>query len=272
MPGEDLSDALRACEELSRTGLGTVLTSLGERITSIDEATAVRVHYLSVLDTIVERKLPTQISVKLTHLGLSIDRKACIESVLALARRVPAGEIVWIDMEESPYVDATLDVFRSVRAETENVGVCLQSYLRRTTADVNALLPLSPAIRLVKGAYREPPEIAFPKKADTDRAYLDISLLLLEHAAAGRATLVSGTHDPELLEQIRARAEALRVASPRWEVHMLYGIKSDEQSRLAARGVGVRTLISYGANWFPWYVRRLAERPANVWFIVRNLW
>jgi proline dehydrogenase len=272
MPGEDLSDALRACGELSRSGLGTVLTSLGERITSIDEAHAVRDHYLSVLDAIAAHHLPTQISVKLTHLGMSVDRQACIDSVLALARRANDGEIVWIDMEESQYVDATLDVFRAVRAQTDRVGICLQSYLRRTLADVDALLPLSPAIRLVKGAYREPPEVAFPKKQDTDRAYLDLSLRLLEQAAAGRATLVSGTHDLQLLEQIRARAEALRVTAPRWEVHMLYGIKSDQQSRLAARGTGVRTLISYGANWYPWYVRRLAERPANVWFIVRNLW
>jgi len=268
MPGEELSDAFRACGELSQSGLGTVLTSLGERITSLDEAFAVRDHYLSVLDTIAERKLPTQISVKLTHLGMSIDRNACIDSVLALTRRAPEGEIVWIDMEESQYVDATLDVFRAVRAQTEKVGVCLQSYLRRTAADVESLLPLSPAIRLVKGAYREPPDVAFPKKQDTDRAYFDLTVRLLE----GHATVVSGTHDLALIEKIRERADVLGVKAPRWEVHMLYGIKSDEQTRLASRGVGVRTLISYGANWFPWYVRRLAERPANVWFIVRNLW
>lgn len=262
MPGEDLQSALNAAAELARSGIGTVITSLGERIVSVDDASAVRDHYLHVLDTIRERKLPTQISVKLTHLGLSVDRMACTRNVTALVRRAEeCGSFVWIDMEESQYVDDTLAVFRDARARSEKVGVCLQSYLRRTPADLEALLPLSPAIRLVKGAYSEPASVAFSKKRDTDRAYLELSERMFQ-----RGLPVFGTHDLTLIDQIRSRPRGA------CEVHMLYGIKSAEQRSLAASGMAVRVLISYGANWFPWYVRRLAERPANVWFVIRNLW
>ena len=262
MPGEDLESALNAAAELALSGMGTVITSLGERIETLDDASAVRDHYLHVLDTIRERKLPTQISVKLTHLGLSVDRGACTQNVIALVRRGEEfGSIVWIDMEESPFVDDTLAVFRAARAEHENVGLCLQSYLRRTPADLEALLPLAPAIRLVKGAYREPEDVAFPSKEDTDRAYLELSERMFQGGLP-----VFGTHDLRLIDEIRNWARGA------YEVHMLYGIKSAEQRSLAASGVAVRVLISYGAHWFPWYMRRLAERPANVWFVVRNLW
>lgn len=263
MPGEDLESALAAAADFSRSGLGTVFTNLGERIESLDDASKVRDHYLQVLDAIAQRRLPTQISVKLTHLGMSVDRNACIESVIALARKAAqTGSFVWLDMEESQYVDDTLAVFRAARAASDKVGLCLQSYLRRTAQDLESLLPLDPVIRLVKGAYREPESVAFPKKSDTDRAYLDLAGRML---TAGRGFPVFGTHDIRLLDQIAG-------LGGRYEVHMLYGIKSGEQRALAARGVPVRVLISYGSNWFPWYVRRLAERPANVWFVVRNLW
>jgi proline dehydrogenase len=165
-------------------------------------------------------------------------------------------------MEESNYVDATLDVYRAVRARHERVGVCLQSYLRRTAADVESLLPVRPSIRLVKGAYREPPEVAYPKKADTDRAYFELAVRLID----GGAFTVLGTHDTGLISRIRSRA-----GSKPFEIHMLYGIQSAAQRTLAAEGVKVRVLISYGTNWYPWYVRRLAERPANVWFVVKNM-
>jgi proline dehydrogenase len=262
MPGEDLEAALSAAADLARSGMGTVLTNLGERIESLDDASAVRAHYLHVLDAIRERKLPTHISVKLTHLGLSVDRVACTQNVIALVRRAEECEsFVWIDMEESQYVHDTLEVFRAARAQHEKVGVCLQSYLRRTPADLETLLPLSPAIRLVKGAYREPEDVAFPKKGDTDRAYLELSERMFQGGLP-----VFGTHDLRLIDQIRNQARGA------YEVHMLYGIKGAEQRSLAADGVALRVLISYGSNWFPWYVRRLAERPANVWFVLRNLW
>jgi proline dehydrogenase len=272
MPGETLDDALGAAAGLAKEGIGTVLTNLGERVTSDGEAAGVREHYLATLDAVRARSLPAQISVKLTHLGLDLDRDACARSVTALAARAAqTGSFVWIDMEESNYVDATLDVFRQARAAHANVGVCLQAYLRRTPADLDALLPLAPAIRLVKGAYREPPEVAFPRKRDTDVAYARLAQRLLEHAGSRGALPVFGTHDMRLLADLRQRARAVGVERRAYEFHMLYGIKAADQRALAAAGVVVRVLISYGANWFPWYMRRLAERPANVWFVVRNI-
>lgn len=262
MPGEDLESALNAAADLAKGDIGTVFTNLGERIESLDDAARVRDHYLEVLDAIAARKLPTHVSVKLTHLGMSVDREACTRFVIELARKAePLGSFVWIDMEESNYVDDTLAVFRAARAASDKVGLCIQSYLKRTAADVESLLPLSPALRIVKGAYREPAEIAFEKKSDTDRSFFELAKRMLTD---GRGFPILGTHDLNLIEQIRA-------VGGRFEVHMLYGIKSADQRALAASGVKVRVLISYGANWFPWYVRRLAERPANVWFVVRNL-
>jgi proline dehydrogenase len=174
-------------------------------------------------------------------------------------------------MEESRYVDVTLELYRRARAAGDAVGVCLQAYLRRTPADLQTLRPLAPAIRLVKGAYSEPADVALPRKRDVDAAYFALAEQLLAQAARGRARPVFGTHDIGLLTRIRARAAALGTAQSAFEVHMLYGIRAPEQRALARDGVRVRVLISYGSHWFPWYMRRLAERPANVWFVVRNL-
>jgi proline dehydrogenase len=271
MPGEDARDALDAAASFARTGIGSVVTALGERVSTRAEAEAVRRHYLEVLDTIHARGLPTHASVKLTHLGLDVDRALCAESVHQLASRAEAtGTMLWIDIEESHYVDATLDVYRGARARHSRVGVCLQAYLRRTAADLESLLAAGGSVRLVKGAYREPASIAFPRKADTDAAYLSLARRMLEAAAPDRPQ-VFGTHDLALLDGIRAHAAAAGVPSGAWEVHMLYGIRSAEQVALAAGGVSVRVLISYGTHWFPWYVRRLAERPANVWFVLRSV-
>jgi len=192
--------------------------------------------------------------------------------VRALATRAEqTGTFFWIDIEESWYVDATLEVFRRARETNEKVGLCLQAYLYRTPADIEALMRLKPAIRLVKGAYREPAVVAFPRKRDTDEAYFHIAERLLDAAARGAAFPVVGTHDLSLIERIRARASSLAVPDGGYEVHMLYGIRPSEQRALRDRGVRVRVLISYGAHWFPWYVRRLAERPANLWFVARSL-
>jgi len=272
MPGEDLGAALAAAADLAREGLGSVLTQLGEQVTTREEAAGVRDHYLRVLEEIRQRQLPTEISVKLTHLGLDLNPKACLQDLLALAARAAAvGSFLWIDMEESRYVDPTLELFQAVRAAHAGVGVCLQAYLRRTPADLEALLPLAPAIRLVKGAYNEPPDVALPKKRDVDGAYAVLAGRLLQRAAQGEARAVFGTHDLGLLARLRQRALALGAAPGVYEVHMLYGIRAAEQRALHSEGVPVRVLVSYGTHWFPWYMRRLAERPANVWFVVRHL-
>ncbi len=271
MPGEDLAAALDASAELAKVGIGTVLTQLGEQVRSGAEAEAVRNHYQEVFDQLRDRFLPTHVSVKLTHLGLDVGREACTRHVLALAAKAQEeGSFLWIDIEESRYVDATLEIYRRARAERTNVGVCLQAYLRRTPQDLTTLLPLSPAIRLVKGAYNEPADVALPKKKDVDAQYFTLAVRLLDAAATGRATPVFGTHDLKLIARIREQAQS-RQAVGRYEVHMLYGVRSDAQRALAAQGEKVRVLISYGSHWFPWYMRRLAERPANVWFVIRSL-
>jgi len=272
LPGEHVGAAVDTAAALARDGIGSVLTQLGEQVTNRAEAAAVRDQYLRLFDEIRSRDLPAEISVKLTHLGLDVNPKACLQDLLALAARAAAAKsFLWIDMEESRYVDATLELYRAVRAARPDVGVCLQAYLRRTPADLEGLLPLAPAIRVVKGAYNEPPDVAFPKKRDVDAAYAVLAGRLLERAAAGAARVVLGTHDLDLIERLQARALALGVTGSGYEVHMLYGIRAAAQRALAQQGVPVRVLISYGTHWFPWYMRRLAERPANVWFVMRHL-
>ena len=272
MPGETLDAALEAAGQFAKAGLGTVLTELGEQVTNRAEAAAVRDHYLGVYEKIQRRKLPAHISVKLTHLGLEASREGCVQDVLKLAARADqARSMLWIDMEESRYVDATLEVYRRAKAEWPNVGVCLQAYLRRTPKDLENLLAISPAIRLVKGAYNEPADIAFPKKSEVDDAYRQLAERLLTEAARQRAKPVFGTHDIPLIERIRRLAVDKKVDASAYEFHMLYGIRAQEQRKLASMGCAVRVLISYGSAWFAWYMRRLAERPANVWFVLRNV-
>jgi proline dehydrogenase len=272
MPGETLDDALDAAAQFGKAGLGSVLTELGEQVTKRAEAAAVRDHYLGALEKIQRRKLPAHISVKLTHLGIEASREGCVQDVLKLAGRAEqARSFLWIDMEESRYVDETLEVYRRAKAEWSNVGVCLQAYLRRTPGDLEALLALSPAIRLVKGAYNEPADVAFPKKRDVDAAYLQLAQRLLAEAARQRVKPVFGTHDVAMIENVRKAAVEKRVDPSSYEFHMLYGIRAAEQRALASHGAEVRVLISYGNAWFAWYMRRLAERPANVWFVLRNV-
>jgi proline dehydrogenase len=272
MPGETLDAALEAAGTFGKQDIGSVLTELGEQVTNRAEAAEVRDHYLGVLDKIQRRKLPAHISVKLTHLGLEASREGCVQDVLKLAARAEqARSFLWIDMEESRYVDATLEVYGRAKGEWPNVGVCLQAYLHRTAKDLEKLLPLAPAIRLVKGAYNEPADIAFPKKSDVDQNYRQLADRLLAEAGRQRAKPVFGTHDLRLVETIRKAAVAQRVDASAYEFHMLYGIRAAEQRSLASMGARVRVLISYGSAWFAWYMRRLAERPANVWFVLRNL-
>jgi len=272
MPGETLEAALDAAGVFAKAGMGSVLTELGEQVTNRAEAAAVRDHYLGVLEKIQRRKLPAHVSIKLTHLGLEASQEGCVQDVLKLAARAEqARSFLWIDMEESRYVDATLEVYRRAKAEWPNVGVCLQAYLYRTAKDLEGLLAIAPAIRLVKGAYNEPADVAMPKKGDVDANYRQLAQRLLAEAARQRAKPVFGTHDLPLIETIRKAAVDQRVDPSSYEFHMLYGIRAEAQRRLASMGTEVRVLISYGSAWFAWYMRRLAERPANVWFVLRNV-
>ena len=186
------------------------------------------------------------------------------------AKSAQQGAILWIDMEDSSYVERTLQLYEQLKATQEMLGLCMQSYLFRTPKDLERLLPLKPAIRLVKGAYAEPADVAFPAKQDTDNAYVALGERLLEAARDGGAFPVFGTHDMTIVQRLIARAGEIGVAPGKFEVHMLYGIRAAEQRALSQQGHAVRCLVSYGNNWFPWYMRRLAERPANVWFVVRS--
>ena len=271
MPGEAPSDALDAAVELAKDGRGAVLTKLGENLTSLDEAELVCDHYEGIFDQILARRLKSVVSVKPTQLGLDLSMPKCAEYLEVLAAKAESmNSFLWVDMEDSSYVDRTLELYRGLRAKHKRVGVCLQAYLHRTPADLKALLPITPAIRLVKGAYAEPAHVAHAAKRDTDLAYYELATRMLE-AAPGGSLAVFGTHDMGMLSRIAARARDAKVAAGAWEIHMLYGIRDADQQKLCADGHTVRTLISYGSSWFPWYVRRLAERPANVWFVVRSM-
>jgi proline dehydrogenase len=230
-------------------------------------------HYLGVMEAIHARRLDAEVSVKLTHLGLDLDAERTRADVARLAARADQlGQDLAVDMEGSGHTDRTLELFRQVRAGHPNVGLCLQSYLRRTAADLEALLPLRPMIRLVKGAYAEPRSIAFATKAEVDAEFLSLARRLRRAAGpAGGPRVVLGTHDRRLIAEFIREATSDGIPPSAYEFHLLYGIARDEQQRLAAAGHRVRVLISYGAAWFPWYMRRLAERPANVWFVARSV-
>ncbi len=272
MPGEEIEDALRAAVDLQVLGIGTLYTRLGENLTEIAQAQAVADHYLGLLERIKAAEIDGEISVKPTQLGLDVDEDACFELLRTLAAAAETqGSCLWIDMEDSSYVDRTLDLYQRLRASHPRTGICLQAYLRRTAKDVERLLPIGPAIRLVKGAYDEPKAVAFRSKKEVDANFLGIAVTLLRESRTRPIRLGLGTHDVELVEQIAGHAAAAGIGKGAFEVQMLYGIRAKEQRRLARNGYRVQVLIAYGAAWYPWYMRRLAERPANVLFALRQL-
>jgi proline dehydrogenase len=256
MPGERLEDAIAAGRRLKAEGIAVVLTELGEDITDASDAQRAAQGYEAALDALAAAGLDAHVSLKATHLGLLLDPGDTAERISTIAERAAAVQgVVWIDMEASNLVDATLDLFEKVRHGHPNVGLCLQAYLRRTPADVERLLPLKPRIRLVKGTYREAPEIAFQGRKEVSDAYERVARQLV----AGGAEVGLATQDVDLLDRLDLDCE----------VQMMYGVRASDQRRLAAQGRRVRVLISYGSEWFAWYMRRLAERPANVWFALR---
>ncbi|MCH7991435.1 MAG: proline dehydrogenase family protein [Gemmatimonadetes bacterium] len=270
MPGEELGDALTAAERLAKVGVSATTTLLGENLNSLEEADGVVRHYQGALREIGARGLDAEISVKPTQLGLDFGVDEARKRLAQLAEST--SSLVWMDMEGSEHVDATLDIFRSVKQEQGNVGLCLQSYLHRTADDLEALLPLDPAIRLVKGAYNEPADVAFPKKSDVDRSFVTLTQTLLRaRLSGGQGRPVFGTHDPKMIGEANRIAYELGLDKDKYEFAMLFGIQRAEQERLARTGHEVRVLVSYGAAWFPWYMRRLAERPANLWFVAKQL-
>jgi len=273
MPGEEFADMLRAADELAPSNILTVFTRLGESVTDAGEATAVREHYLDALTQLESRGMRSEPSIKLTQLGLDIDKEQCFTNLRALAERAHAtGNYLWVDIEQSGYVDVTLELTRRVKAEFPRVGICLQAYLYRTMDDLKAMIDHGIGVRLVKGAYKEPASVAFPKKADVDEHFFKLAVVMLEGLARKNGFRpVFGTHDLSLVARIQAHAKRAGLAASDVEVHMLYGIQRAAQGRLVKEGVNLRVLVAYGSYWFAWYVRRLAERPANVWFVVRSM-
>lgn len=273
MPGEDAESAVAVAVGFQIEGIASLLTHLGENLTDIAEADAVADHYLRVLDEIHTRKLDGEVSVKLTQLGFDLDVDRAFEHASGLAARATQdGKTLWIDMEGSAYTEGTVSFYERLKAVHPNVGLCLQAYLKRTAADIQRLLPLSPQIRLVKGAYAEPPSIAYRSRHEVDANYLALSVALLDAARAGKRVRIGlGTHDVQLIDQVAAHASAMGLPRTAFEVQMLYGIRMDQQRRLAREGFLVRDLIAYGEAWYPWYMRRLAERPANVLFALRQM-
>ena len=273
MPGEKLEDAMAAAAAQERQGLGTIFTKLGENLTRIEDAEDVTRDYLDVLDKVSAAGLRAQISVKPTQLGLDLDRELCFRNLQRLVDRAAERDnFVWIDMESSPYVDPTLDLFRRTRARSSRIGLALQAYLYRTADDVESLVPLGSAIRLVKGAYLEPASVAYPEKADVDENFYRLSCrLMATDAQQAGGLLHMATHDPVLVDRLTAFIDQNGVPKPAYEFAMLYGIQRPLQQRLVASGRPLRVLVAYGEYWFAWYMRRLAERPANVMFVVKNL-
>ena len=272
MPGENPDDALKAGETIAASGRGLLYTQLGEAITNAAEATAVRDHYLWFFDQIRARRLPAHVSVKPTQLGLDLSHSECERHLLALAAKAEAtGSALWLDMEDSTYVDRTIDLYVTLLKKHPSTGIALQAYLFRTPKDLTRLIPLKPTIRLVKGAYDEPHSIAYAKKSDTDRVYFDLASQMLEAAHDASCTPIFGTHDLGLIGRITAQAARIGLSKDKYQIHMLYGIRDAAQRQLVADGHVVKTLVSYGAAWYRWYMRRLAERPANVLFVLKSL-
>jgi proline dehydrogenase len=271
MPGERLEDALAAASRLRQEGIGAILSHLGENLTTPDEADRVTRHYLDLLERASAARLDTHMSIKPTQLGLDLDPELCHRNLQRLVDRgKDLNTLVWIDMENAAYVDRTLELFRRMRQRSALVGIALQAYLYRTERDLEALLPLGPALRLVKGAYLEPPDVAYPKKTDVDENYYRLAVRVLSEPQRPGGLLHIATHDSTLVNRLAAEIEARHIPPSYYEYAMLYGIQQPLQRRLVAAGRRVRVLISYGEDWFPWYMRRLAERPANVWFVMKQ--
>jgi proline dehydrogenase len=266
--GETLDECIAVLRRLNDQGLHANTTILGEDVADAEEARAVAEEYEVVLQRLHEEGLRANVALKLTHLGLDLGEQVAYENVHRLVEKAAGlGNFIRIDMEYSAVVDATLGIYRRLReAGLDNVGTVLQSYLYRAEDDLESLLPLEPNLRFVKGAYLEPPEVAYPEKADVDAAYVR----LIERSLRGEGYTAVATHDERLIEHAIALTEREGIASERFEFQMLYGVRPKLQLDLARRGFKVLVATPFGPQWFPYLMRRLAERPANLGFFLRS--
>lgn len=266
--GRTLDQALKVSARLGAEGALASLDRLGENVTSLEEARESRDAYLKALDGIADSQIGSTVSVKLTQMGLDLSEHHCQENVAALAQRAAQlGTRIEIDMESSEYTDRTLDQVRRVHQTTGNVRAVIQAYLLRSSTDVDRLCEESIPVRLCKGAYHEPPSVAYQLKREVDASFSRLMRTLLE-----RGTYPAiASHDERLIREAIATAGKLRRAPDSFEFQMLYGIRRDLQKELVASGYRLRVYVPYGDAWYPYFMRRLAERPANLWFVVRNV-
>ncbi|MFQ5945792.1 MAG: proline dehydrogenase family protein [Anaerolineae bacterium] len=273
VPGETLAEAMAEVARLNRRGALVTLDHLGENVTSPDEADAAAQKYIAALEEIAVRDLGSTISVKLTQLGLATDPELCWDRVARIVETAgDLGNLVEIDMEESRHTEATLDIYYGLRSTFENVRVCLQAYLYRTVGDLERLWSQGGNIRLCKGAYREAPAIAFPRKQDVDRAFMRAMDQIFSRQAQSTGTyLAIATHDERLISWATAESETRGIPKEAFEFQMLYGIRTELQRALRDRGFTVRIYLPFGTQWYPYFMRRIAERPANLILVLRNL-
>lgn len=268
--GEDIEETIAAIRQLNSIGCTASFDHLNESVTSVAETEAEVREYLRILQRIDETGIRSNVSIKLTQFGLDIDPELAYKNARTVvedaARR---GNFVRVDMEGSNFTQVTLDIFKRLRAEfsLDNVGIVLQSYLRRTLADTQEMLKIPARIRICKGAYNEPPEVAFPDKKDVDDNYVRVMQLLLSSGVYHGIA----THDEKMIAATKEYVERAGVSRDAFEFQMLYGVRRDLQERLAREGFGVRVYVPYGKHWYPYFMRRLAERPANVWFVLKNM-
>jgi proline dehydrogenase len=281
--GETAEEAIGVIRLLNAKGINATLDHLGENTTSAEAACQAADEVVEMLAVIEHAGVSANVSIKLSQMGLTIDPELCRQNVKRLLDQANAlGSFIRIDMEDSALTESTLDVYYWARQQGyEQVGIVLQAYLYRSEADVRKILALAGRVRLCKGAYNEPPQIAFPQKADVDKNYDRLAGLLMEGALqAGNPRLSSrgripplpalATHDEKRIRYIRATAERLKLPKDAFEFQMLYGIRRDLQDQLAAAGYPVRVYVPYGTHWYPYFMRRLGERPANLWFLASN--
>ena len=281
--GDTIQDALRIVHELNDKGINVTLDHLGESTTKIEEAVNATDNILELLDQIDRANIHANVSIKLTQIGLALDENLCesnLERILASARQ--RKNFVRIDMEDTSFTEKTISMYRKMHAKGyDNTGLVIQSYLFRSEADTRALLADETHIRLVKGAYKEPPNLAFPKKIDVDANFDLLAKLMIEHAQVKGASPLSAdgrfppipaiaTHDAKRIARVKEEAGKLGLPKETIEFQMLYGIRRDLQEQCAREGYPVRIYVPYGTQWYAYYMRRLAERPANVWFFATN--
>lgn len=272
--GESVEEAIAVARQLNAKGLKVALDYLGESVTQAEEANAARDQILLLLDRIHESGVDAYVSVKLSQLGVKIAENLALENLRALLTRARSyGLRVRIDMEESALVDTTFDIYRRLRHGEgfDNVGVVIQAYLYRSEEDVRWLIEEGAWVRLVKGAYKEPPTVAYARKSDTDAAFIRLAEQLLSEQARSRGVhLAVATHDDAMIRAVQRYAETHHIPQDAYEFQLLYGIRRERQEQLASQGYCVRIYVPYGTAWYPYFMRRLAERPANLWFFVTN--